>query len=643
MHALEPDVAATSTAACAALLAELGHAGEALAGAAARGDVIAAIAASQESRRLRAELARHPLPATGAADDVIALHALVAAGRTAATIVDAWRARPLPPARALLDSPLGVACFVDDLLPTTWDQTRDLVVLVGDGLHAVAGLLADLGQARILVVAASSAAAYPPAAIQVADAEEARRIVCCMMPCPPERVVVRALDGALPELTQATGDAVHTALCDLRVHHNTIQAFSERWLDQGVANLDAITRWPSVAAVGDGLAGVPMIICAPGPSLARNIEAVRGARGRAIVVAVSHSLRPLRAAGVVPDLVITVDPQDVRYHFRPGDLDGVGALVNGVTVHPALWELGAARCLTLASNGLLDQWLYQGLEGVASVPGGGSVATTAMALGLFWRCDPIVTVGLDLSFPGGQYYVATSCDGAARAVVDGDGKVRVDGWSDGFQAMKAAGGPVAARDRQIELPGWHGGTVPSSFMFALFHRWFVETARREGATTRLYNCTEGGAFIDGMRHVPLAEVLAGFEREVDVTAALDRACAAIDPEARAARARRWREQTVRDLTRAIRLARAGAALATRRDAAAARRLPGVERALAEVLARHDFVAMLAQREIDDAFDEARRPATEDEYLRATERLMRAAERTARRVRAAFSGTGASHG
>ena len=58
------------------------------------------------------------------------------------------------------------------------------------------------------------------------------------------------------------------------------------------------------------------------------------------------------------------------------------------------------------------------------MPGGGSVATSAFSLSLKWGCDPIVFVGLDLSFPDGKYYVSTSSDGEARARIDGNGIVR---------------------------------------------------------------------------------------------------------------------------------------------------------------------------------------------------------------------------
>ncbi len=620
-----------SLAICAGLLVDLGHVATTLADAAARDDVVTAIAASFESRRLRAALARHPLPEQLDGIDLDALELLVANGRRASTIVDGWRSRPLPAPATLLGTPYGIACFADELLPTTWDVSRDLVVLIGPGLGDVAAMLADLGQVRVLAVVAPAAAVYPATTTVVADLDEAGRAVRLMFPCPPERVVVRGLGGADPEHQRAIAEAIHTALCDLRVHTNTVSAFSETWLTQGAANLDAIARWPSVDAIGDGFAGKPMIICAPGPSLARNVEQLRAAHGKAIIVGFSHSLRALRAAGVVPDLIVTVDPQDVRYHFAPGDLDGVAALVNGVTVHPSLYDLGAPRYLSLASNGALDRWLYQGAGGGADVPGGGSVATTALALGLRWRCDPIVMVGLDLSFPGGKYYVDTSCDGGARAVIGDDGKVAVAGWSAGFQAMKAAGGPGTPRDRVVELPGWSGGTVPSSFMFAMFHRWFVDAARHVAGTVKLYDCTEGGAYIDGMIHVPLAEVLAELGPAVDVAGVLDGAVVRHDADARIAAAARWRTTTITALRRATRLAQLGARLAKRRDRAAARRLPGVERALASALAGHDLVAMLAQREIATAIDLASRNADEDTYLDATVRLLTTAAQTTARV------------
>jgi hypothetical protein len=624
---------AESTPSRALLLLELGRVGASLADAVVAGEVVAALAASHEARRLRAALAH--APEVGLADPELAeLAGAAVAARGAVAIVGAWRARALPSPAELAASPLGIAVLADHLLPATWDVVRDLLVLVAPVAPALLEHLAAIGQARIIVVGEPA----PPAdAIAVADAAGAVAAVRAMAERPPERVLVRDLAGGDPAAADAIATAVHGALSDLRVHRNTVAQFSTTWLRQGLANLPAIAAAPSVDAIGDGLAGVPFVMVAPGPSLARNVAALRGLRGRAIVCAVSHALRPLRAAGVVPDLVIAVDPQDLRYHFAPGDLDGVTALINAVTVHPGLFALPGPRVLTLAGNGAIDRWLYEAVGGGAEVGGGGSVATTAVALALRWRCEPIVTVGLDLSYADGRVYATGSTDGEARLERHADGTISVAGWSEGFREMRA-GQAAPARERVVELPGWHGGTVTSSVAFAMFHRWFVETATHT-LGVRLVNCTEGGAAIAGMEHRALADEIAGWSATVDVPAAIAAAYARLDVERRRAGAARWRRRVERELRGAGRLAARGAALARRGDPRTEARLQVIEAEVARRLEPHGFVAMPAQGAIGDAVDLAHREVGRERLLAASGQLLAAAAATCRAVATAFAEVG----
>jgi hypothetical protein len=509
-----------------------------------------------------------------------------------------------------------------------WDFEVDVAVLIGAELAPVADVLAALGQRRLVLLDAAAtgrATGAEPAAdgvdlIRVASVDEATIAVRTMIPNPPTRMTVRTALASDPALADDLVPRLKDTLSDLRVHRNTVHVFSRTWVEHGLANLRAVARWPSVAAVGDRFAGMPMVIVAPGPSLARNIDQLRALRGRAILTAFSHSLKPVLAAGLVPDLVVTVDPQDVRYHFEGCDLSST-CLVNASTVHPSLFELPAQRFLTLSANSAIDDWIFDGVGEDALVPGGGSVATTAFALALKWRCDPIVFVGLDLSFPGGQYYVSTSADGGTRAEVDAHGVVKTVGWSDGFTAMKAAGGPGTPRERAIELPGWHGGTVPSSFMFSLFHRWFVEQLRMlegEAGAPAVYNCTEGGAFIAGMQHRPLADVLATLSTQLDVAGELDAAAMSIDAQ-RQVHIVEHLANFVRKLHRSRRLASAARKLIHKGETG--RRLANVERGLAQTLARISFASLLAQREVEHAHDVARRPNGEADYVAASAKLL----------------------
>ena len=317
-----------------------------------------------------------------------------------------------------------------------------------------------------------------------------------------------------------------------------------------------------------------------------------------MILAVSHALTALSRAGVTPDFVLAVNPQDVRYHYAGNQLDGVAAVINGSTVHPELFGVGAPHYLWLSANGSLDRWLGDLAGEQPLVGGGGSVATSALNLALRWGCDPIAMVGLDLSFAGGKYYVDTSCDGGARVVLSGDGRtVAVEGWSDEFHRMKAGSRARRSQERVVELPGWHGEPVPSSFMFAMFHRWFEERLRSLDVAAEVFNCTEGGARVEGMIHVPLAdfvERVAG--RAVDPQGIVARAVAALQPAERVAAAARRLDNLGSSLRRCRALAGRCARMAERHVRTGnGSALARAEKALLEQLGSLQLLSMMAQR------------------------------------------------
>jgi hypothetical protein len=596
-------------------LSELGDLGAVLRDAIERDDALCAIATNYEMRRVRSALARVDVPVSlqGTSEEAAALAELaklVGAARAAEMTMQQWLKRPLPGDRALLASPLGTAALADSILPEVWDAETDLVVLVGPGLGGVAQILSDLGQKRIIALDGDATGDV----LHTQSIEELSAAIRTLVPNAPQQFTLKAALSADRERVEAAADCTRDVLGDLRIHKNTVRAFSKTWIEQGLANLPAIGKWPSVAAVGDAFAGKPMVIVAPGPSLAKNSARLRELQGKAIITCFSHSLKPVLAAGVVPDFVVTVDPQDVRYHFNGCDISQ-SCLVNAATVHPSLFELPAKRFLTLSANCAIDDWIFDALGEDALVPGGGSVATSAFSLALRWKCDPIIFVGLDLSFPNGQYYVSTSSDGNARANVV-DGVMRVEGWSAGFNAMKTEnqrGG--SSPERAVELPGWHGGTVPSSYMFGLFHRWFVERMKHVG-DTRVLNCTEGGAAIAGMEHVPLASV--ALDEDLNVSSTLDKIIHPGDI-VRVAMLADHLERYGNGMRRARSLAGRAEKLIDAGEAGAT--LERVERILAKSLEPLQFVSLLAQRDVDRAHDVARRSGTVDDYLAASRRLL----------------------
>ena len=355
---------------------------------------------------------------------------------------------------------------------------------------------------------------------------------------------VRALGALGPDrITGRALEPAHARLYD-QVVARIERARSERFLggeqgatdtarariQHGLANLPALCRWPGASALGSALAGTPLVIVAPGPSLARNIDALAELQGRALLLALSHSLGPLRRAGITPRLRAggrrpRRDPSpDRRGHVRHRRPDRGG---DRASAHVSQ---RAPRHLALMEPGPVDSWLGRLAGEKAAAPGmapaGGSVAHTALALALAWGCDPIGFVGLDLSFPAGRCYVDSSADADVRAVLSADGRaLSLEGWRDAGHRGRAPGA-----ERLVELPGWDGNLLPSSFHFSMCQRWFEETARRVAGKVRLYNCSEGGAYIGGMRHIRLSGLTGRLLQSSrhDPIAATERAMGQID-------------------------------------------------------------------------------------------------------------------
>ena len=427
----------------------------------------------------------------------------------------------------------GDAPLAEAILSGGWDTERDLVVLVGAGPAAATASLRRLGQQRILWFRTGDDGSGEAlgGVIRVDHLDEVAAAVRALGALGPDRITGRALEPAHARLYDQVVGRIERARSErfLGGEQGATDAARAR-IQHGLANLPALCRWSGASALGSALAGTPLVIVAPGPSLARNIDALAELQGRAVLLALSHSLGPLRRAGITPDFVLAADAHDVTHHLTGEDMSGIAGLIVAATAHPHMFHSAAPRHLALMEPGPIDSWLGRlaGDKAAATgmAPGGGSVAHTALALALAWGCDPVGFVGLDLSFPAGRCYVDSSADADVRAVLSADGRaLSLEGWRDPGHRGRAPGA-----ERFVELPGWDGNPLPSSFHFSMCQRWFEETARRVAGKVRLYNCSEGGAYIGGMRHIRLTGLTGRLLQASrhDPAAATERATGQID-------------------------------------------------------------------------------------------------------------------
>ncbi len=322
-----------------------------------------------------------------------------------------------------------------------------------------------------------------------------------------------------PEVARTLATEVEEAMALAAVSSNTVRLRASQWVNNLIENLPRRVDLPSLFCLAGAFAGVPAILVAAGPSLDKNIEQLRGVGDRALIVCVNTSLKALLKAGVTPHLVLCLEGLDVSTHFE-GAEEALAqtALALDLTCHPKLFGLPAAPIFTfLGSNARNLDFVSRVLqeEEVEGLSMGGSVATAAFSCVDVLGCDPIVLVGQDLAYTGGQVYASGTVFEAMRMESTGCQGEMTDPDGAKQQILDASESPgtgtFCGARRLVPALAWGGkGEVMTSMDFNLFRAWFVaagaQVHARRGA--RLINATEGGAEIGGFESLRLDAVIA---------------------------------------------------------------------------------------------------------------------------------------
>ncbi len=552
--------------------------------------------------------------------------------RPAEAALNRWLQRPQPGLAELMKQPDGAAAVVDALLLPAWRFEYDVAILMGADCAPLIRELRDRGQCRVVswLRDDEEQEGLPAGVFVVRDRDDLVATLQTFHDPFPAGIVGRPLHDWTVTLGEAQ-DVQNELLDGLErtvAMQNTVRHFGALWSRQSMKNLPHVARWPSIAGLRGPLEGKPLVIVAPGPSLARNVHLLKQLKGRAVICTYSRTLQSLAEAGVVPDMVLVLDPLDLRYHFDGFPVEEIEALVLGLSVNPGIFEMPAKRVITFSGNSTVEQWIYGALDEDMLLETSCSVATSAVSMAHEWGCDPVILVGQDLAFTDNKLYDASAADGDAEVAdtADGDG-FKVSGLGENARAMEQAGDAhLSAYKRLPEVPAWGGGTVRTSPNFSWVLAWLGERATRWGGEASLINATEGGAHIEGMEHIPLAEAIQRIEDEpLDVPTLLDEMLARTDRRARARTLLARIEEVQAGLSAANRLARQCLDLVGR-DQPTDKQLRKLQRLEEELNAALQpakvVISLFGQAEIVEATERARDATTLAENLDASRELFR---------------------
>lgn len=287
--------------------------------------------------------------------------------------------------------------------------------------------------------------------------------------------------------------------------------FATQWLTilaQGTHKLseflyDPYTRFKSYyanlpyigsAAPGEWMEGalrnIPAILCGAGRSLDKQLPLLSSLCDKAFVMAPASAMNPLVGASILPHLGGAIDPgraQLSRLMARSGN--DVPLLYQEFYNHSAFTEWHGPKVHLFKGSGFnIPKWFEKalGLDSDQAMISGVSTSNYLLQAAAFLGCNPIILIGMDLSFNETKRY----SEGVLAHPTD-------ENW--------LHSGIKRKDDGLISFPGYQGKDVVTNRL------WFQEAAcvsafKLSHPEISLINCTEGGLRIIHVEEKPFKQV-----------------------------------------------------------------------------------------------------------------------------------------
>lgn len=280
-----------------------------------------------------------------------------------------------------------------------------------------------------------------------------------------------------------------SALTNLRTMINQSKLMTQN----AIANLPFFVRSKlSTDFIGKFPEDMPAIIVAGGPSLDKNYEVLKQAKGKALIIAMDRTAKYLLDRGIEPDIYCSLDYSKNPYLFMDERLREIPFIYMPDLSNRVMNIVGKKNLI----YGTGDFKFYDALieaygKQPIIIPVGGSVATFAFGFAWTMGFKRIILVGQDLALTGGKVY---------------------------------SGGQVNARADAEEydhlmIPGNLEEMVETRGDFYIYWLWFNQAVKEVKGKIEVINATEGGARIEGTEVITLQEAVDAYcKTEYDIRA-----------------------------------------------------------------------------------------------------------------------------
>lgn len=261
------------------------------------------------------------------------------------------------------------------------------------------------------------------------------------------------------------------------VNMHTGSYFGKSLTTNAIKNLQYIKDGVSLEELKEHIDnGIPAIIVAAGPSLDKNIELLKEAKGKAYILATDTGVQHLLKRNILPDAMVTLDAKKPVRYMQYDEIKEI-PLFCAVEANHEILKLHTGRKIWIRGGDYLSNLYEKFGKKISELNPGGSVATAAFSICVGLGFSRIVLIGQDLAY--GEH--GTHAGGLTDHVINEQYGIKM-------------------------IDGIDGKQVKSRHDWIIYRDWF-ESAIKEVPEIDVIDATEGGALIHGARIMTLREVI----------------------------------------------------------------------------------------------------------------------------------------
>jgi Tfp pilus assembly protein PilF len=291
-----------------------------------------------------------------------------------------------------------------------------------------------------------------------------------------------------PETYQKLSDAFFEHSSPINIRSNTLSRFGKLFLENRFRHLSTLHHDYLLENLKNCYKGIPAILVSGGPSLNKNIHLLHKFKKKALILAVDTAFQPLIRKNIHPDYVTTLDPQKIvieKFGDSRTNFTETSLIVSPCASFEVAKYMQAKHVFWTYNSSDIEAWMNNIAGGSFTHGGGGTVAHLNLYAALIMGCSPIIIIGQDLAFSKGE-------DHAEDVVLTNKDKVK----------------NKLLRKDVLRVKSWSGGEVETDRSFLSYKNTFEEIIK---SNSNLYiNSTEGGAYIEGMKHISLDDAYAKY-------------------------------------------------------------------------------------------------------------------------------------